>query len=150
MDHGTVTVDAGFWATVNAGDTYVNAATSKPFEVVQGTGARLVARLRASGIPVTEKTASFTLAANEVESLLEYNSASAGTMTIPPDSGAVIAVGASVAVAQAGSGQLTVAPGSGVTVHSEGGRLKTAGQHAMASAIKVAANTWRLEGNLVT
>jgi len=49
---------------------------------------------------------------------------------------------------QLGAGQVTVAAGSGVTVSSQGTKLKLNGQYATATAVKVTTDSWVLIGNL--
>ena len=51
--------------------------------------------------------------------------------------------------AQDAAGQITLAPGSGVTFkYNAAFALKTSGQHAVVSAAKVATNTWRIFGDM--
>jgi hypothetical protein len=52
-------------------------------------------------------------------------------------------------VIQAGTGQVTFVAGSGTTLNSFGNLLRTAGQHAPASLIRVASGMYNLSGNLI-
>jgi hypothetical protein len=52
-------------------------------------------------------------------------------------------------VIQAGAGQVTITAGDGTTLNSFGSLVKTAGLHAPASIIRVAAATYNLSGNLI-
>lgn len=98
---------------------------------------------------VTTQVDNYTFALTDRGSLVELNAATAKTFTVPPNSSVAFAIGDTITVAQEGVGQLTIAAGAGVTLKSEGTRVKTAAQYAMATLVKVATDTWRLEGNLV-
>lgn len=98
---------------------------------------------------VSTKTGNHTFALADRGSLVEYNSGSAGTFTVPPNSSVAFVIGDTITVAQEGAGQLTIAAGAGVTLKSAGTRVKTSAQYAMATLVKVATDVWRLEGNLV-
>ena len=58
--------------------------------------------------------------------------------------------GAGGFVSKGGAGQVTVAPTSGVTVNSSGGKTKLAAQYAQATILKVATDTWYLFGDITT
>jgi hypothetical protein len=53
-------------------------------------------------------------------------------------------------VVQAGTGQVTFAPGVGVTINSVGGVLNMSGQWVGVTLVRVAANTWDLVGSIGT
>jgi hypothetical protein len=72
----------------------------------------------------------------------------AHSLIIPPDIGYNFELGTQIVVAQMGVGQTTFTPGTGVTILSEGSKYITKSQYAMASLIKVSADTWLLSGNL--
>lgn len=57
-------------------------------------------------------------------------------------------LGNTVSVTQTGSGQVTISGGTGVTLQSTDGALKTRTQHSTASILKVADNTWLVTGDL--
>lgn len=99
---------------------------------------------------VATKTSAYTFVATDVGVEHAYNSSSAGTFTVPTDASASIPIGATVPLAQLGTGQLTIAGASGVTVNARGGALKLAGQHAQAEIKKTGSNTWRLYGDITT
>lgn len=99
------------------------------------------------GAPTT-RTASYTITANDAGSAQVYSSTSAGTFTLPTNASAAIAVGAVIPFRQAGTGQLTIAGASGVTLRSRGNAFKLAGQYAMAEALKVATDEWWLYGDV--
>jgi hypothetical protein len=76
------------------------------------------------------------------------NLTGAGTLTIPSDLTYTFPIGAQIIMVQMGVGQITVTPGSGVSLFSEGNKRITKAQYATASLIKLAADTWLLTGNL--
>lgn len=80
---------------------------------------------------------SYTLVAADAGALLLFTSGSAVTVTVPD---AVFAQGDVVCIRQKGAGQVTVSPGSGVTLTSSGGLLSTRGQHAQIAVIFDAVN----------
>jgi len=59
-----------------------------------------------------------------------------------------LAIGESVNFIQAGSGQITFAAGSGVTLYSADAKVKTAKQYAAATIVCGAAGIYYLVGNL--
>lgn len=76
--------------------------------------------------------------------ILRCTAATAVTITVTGDLGAKF----NCLVIQAGAGQITFVGAGGATINSFGAALKTAGQHASASILRVAASTYNLSGNL--
>lgn len=90
----------------------------------------------------------YTLLATDPGYLIATSNGSAVTVTVPPNADASIAVGGALVLAQYGAGQVTVAPGSGVTLRSAGSLLKTRAQFSQVTLIKVATNEWLVGGDL--
>jgi len=92
-----------------------------------------------------------TLASADVSKIVKINSSLATTLTVPPDgfSGFTFDVGAQILITQLGLGQVSIVAGSGVSILSEGARVITKARYAVASLIKLSANSWLLSGNLV-
>jgi hypothetical protein len=88
-------------------------------------------------------TANYTLVVDDSSQVLRVSSATAVTITLPVD----LPVGFQVAVIQAGAGQITFAPASGVTIYSRGGYTKTAGQHAIVSLLVTTAGGYNFSGD---
>ena len=88
---------------------------------------------------------SITLADADNNKVIRCTAATAVTITVP----STLVAGFSCMVIQAGAGQVTFAAGSGATLNSFGNLLKTAGQHAPASFIRVDNGIYNLSGNLV-
>lgn len=93
---------------------------------------------------------SYTLVLTDAAKLVTLDNASGITLTVPPNADVAFEVGTQILLRQIGAGQVTIAPGSGVTLQSYGSHLSLAGQHAGCTLIKEATNTWSLQGNLVT
>jgi len=89
----------------------------------------------------------YTTVLSDAAQLVTFNNASAITLTIPPNSSVAYAIGTRIDFIQIGSGQVTVAGGTGVTVNATP-TLKFRAQHSAASCIKIATNTWQLVGDL--
>jgi hypothetical protein len=86
-----------------------------------------------------------TLSDADNNRVVRCTASSAVTVTVP----STLAAGFSCMVIQAGTGQVTFVAGSGATLNSFGNLLKTAGQHAPASLMRVGAGVYNLSGNLV-
>jgi hypothetical protein len=78
--------------------------------------------------------------------LVTLSNASAITLTIPTNASVAFAIGDQVNIVQIGAGQVTVG-GAGVTIGSQGSKLKLNGQWSAATLIKIATDTWVLVGN---
>ena len=92
--------------------------------------------------------ATHTLDAADKGKQHEFTSASAVTITVPPDS-TPIPIKAVYFFAQDGAGALTFSPGAGVTILAPAG--KQAGTNGVGnggSIMKIGINTWRIQGTL--
>jgi len=92
---------------------------------------------------VSDKSANYTITANDKNTFIRSTN-SAITITIAN----VLSVGESVQFIQAGTGQITFAAGSGVTLSSTDGNLKTAKQYAGATVVCGASGVYYLIGNI--
>ena len=105
-----------------------------------------------AGVPslteFAEKTASYTLdTLDHQDNIVEMNSASATTFTIPTDAALAWPVGASMDIFQTGAGQVTISGDTGVTVnYTPGNKLRT--QWSSATILKRASNSWVIYGDL--
>lgn len=104
------------------------------------------------GVPsqttITSKTADYTLSSlSERDSMIEVNSSSAVTITVPPNSSVAYPVGTTIDLLRVGSGSVTISAGSGVTLnYTPGNKLRA--QWSSASLFKRATDTWVLVGDL--
>lgn len=93
-----------------------------------------------SAIPVTTRTTSGTLVVGEANGIVEMNSGSALTITVPPNSAVAFPLQTIIEIAQIGAGAVTIAGGSGVTLR--GGTLTTTGQWESLMLRKRATDEW--------
>ena len=95
---------------------------------------------------IIPRSASGTLALAEAEQVVEVTSASAATITVPPNASVAFPLGTAITVRQTGAGAVTIAAGAGVTLRAPGS-LVTKGQWASVTLQKRAADEWVVEGN---
>jgi hypothetical protein len=101
-----------------------------------------------SRTPINQQSGTtYTTVLSDRDTLIECSNASAITVTIPPNSSVAYPVGTSIDILQTGSGQVTIAAGSGVTVNSTPG-LKLRAQWSSATLFKRASDTWVVMGDL--
>lgn len=91
---------------------------------------------------------SYTTALSDDGKLITLDNGSAITLTIPPNGTVAYGIGTQLNIMQLGAGQVTIAAGAGVTLRSNGSKLKTNGQYAVATCCKIASDTWVVIGNL--
>jgi hypothetical protein len=93
---------------------------------------------------------SVTLQASDAAKIVKVNSSTPTTITVPLDGAGdyTFPEGTQVLITQLGVGQVTIVGASGVLVLTEGSRVTTKARYAVASLIKLAANSWLLSGNL--
>jgi hypothetical protein len=101
-------------------------------------------------IVTNRQTASYTLVLGDADKLVEINNASANNLTIPLNSSVAFATGTQILLAQYGAGQTTIVATSGVTVRSNGAKLKLNAQYSGATLIKIAENEWYLFGDIAS
>jgi len=97
--------------------------------------------------PIAEKTAAYTLTStDEKDTIIEVNSGSAVTLTIPEDATVNFPVGSTLDIIQTGAGQVTIAgTGSAVVNGTPGTKLRT--QWSSVTLLKRAANSWLVFGD---
>lgn len=88
----------------------------------------------------------YTLVLADAGKEIETTSASAVSVTIPPNSSVAFPVGTTLAVRQAGAGQVTMVAGAGVTLRQPYG-LKTATQWSTIALLKRATDEWVVSGD---
>lgn len=96
----------------------------------------------------TQTGTSYTLALTDRGKTVTLSNASAITLTVPPQSSVAWPNNARIDLAQLGAGQVTISPGSGVTINSYQSKTKLAGQYAAGSLIRIGSDTWLLVGAL--
>jgi hypothetical protein len=107
--------------------------------------------LKTDKLVVTNRqTASYTLVLTDADKLVEMNVGSANNLTIPLNSSVAFATGTQILLSQYGAGQTTIVATSGVTVRSNGGKLKLNVQYSGATLIKIGTDEWYLFGDIVS
>ena len=101
----------------------------------------------ASYTSINQKTSAYTPVLTDRDKLIEINSGSAVTLTIPANGDVAYPVGTSFDILQTGAGQVTIAGGNNVTVNATPG-LKLRTQWSSATIFKRAENTWVVYGDL--
>jgi hypothetical protein len=99
-------------------------------------------------ITTNRQTASYTLVLSDADKLVEMNVASANNLTVPLNSSVAFSTGTQILLAQYGAGQTTIVATSGVTIRSNGAKLKLNAQYSGATLVKIAENEWYLFGDI--
>lgn len=98
------------------------------------------------------RTASYVLTLSDQSKLIEINSSSSATLTVPLDSDVNFPVGTYIVVLQTGTGQIILDPalslGPFVTINATPG-LKLRARWSMVTLIKRGTNLWIASGDLV-
>lgn len=92
----------------------------------------------------------YNLVLTDAHKTVTLTNGSAIDARIPTNAGTAFPIGTRIELIQGGAGQVTVAPTSGVTVNSSGGKTKLAAQYAVATILKTDTNTWYLFGDITT
>jgi hypothetical protein len=101
--------------------------------------------------PINMQTNSYVLQLTDSYGfVVEMNSTSANTITIPTNDDVTFPVGALIRITQVGVGQTTFAPAVGVTMRSAGGANKIAQQWGGATLYQRNTDEWVLLGNITT
>lgn len=100
----------------------------------------------AFGVFNAQTGTSYTLALTDVAKVISLTNAASITLTIPTNATVAFPTGTQILLYQGGAGQVTVG-GAGVTIRSNGTKLKINGQYGIAGLLKVATDEWVLFGN---
>jgi hypothetical protein len=96
-------------------------------------------------ITTNRQTASYTLVLGDADKLVEMNVGSANNLTVPAS---VFSAGTQILLAQYGAGQTTIVAGAGVTIRSNGGKLKLNVQYSGATLIFLSGTEAYLFGDI--
>lgn len=91
-----------------------------------------------------------TLVLADAGKMIRSTGASAAALEVPPNSSVAFAIDTRIDGSQYGAGQVTITPGSGVTIRSAGGALKTRVQYSGFTLHKIATDEWMAFGDLAT
>ena len=101
----------------------------------------------ALAFPAQVTGTAYTPSRTDAGRVLESSNGSAVTITVPAVAVAGWRVGTLMTVFQQGAGQVTIAGAVGVTLHSSGGKLKTAAQYSQISLRMRANDEWVVSGD---
>ena len=90
----------------------------------------------------------YTFQLSDDGKLCTFDNASSITATIPPNSSVAYGIGTQLNFLALGVGVVTITAGAGVTIRSDGSKLKLNAQYAVATCLKIAADVWVAVGNL--
>lgn len=138
-------------AAANDGEVMRRSGTTVGFGTVATAGIadRAITAAKLSGVStIDQKTGNYTLVLDDRGKVLEVNSASAVTITVPTAASVAFDTGAMVAVTRRGAGDVTIAGSAGVTLRSDSGRLKIGKQYAAVVLLKIGTDEWMVLGNL--
>ncbi len=89
----------------------------------------------------------YTLVLTDASKLITMTNTSGITLTIPLNSSIAFDIGTQILITQLGTGNVTVAVTSGVTLRSAASDVNLNQQYSVASLIKIASDTWLLTGD---
>ena len=124
-------------------------ATRETFTAGQVLTAAEMTSLATAMVAINAQTGTtYTTVLADDGKLVTCDNAAAIALTIPPNSSVSFGIGTQINIMQLGAGQVTITAGAGVTLRSNGTKLKTNGQYAVATCCKIATDTWVVIGNL--
>lgn len=124
-------------------------ATRQDFTALQVLTAAELDAMATAMIAINAQTGTtYTAALTDDGKLVTCNNAAAITFTVPLNSSVAFGIGTQINIMQLGAGQITISPTGGVTIRSSGSKLKTYGQYAVATIVKIDTDTWVAVGNL--
>jgi hypothetical protein len=153
--------DPGTAATIAVGSVTTGAPGSSASVTNSGTAAAAVFDITiprgntgASGVDaplaatVTDIAGTtYTLGLGDLDGFLRFTNAGAVALTIPPNSSVAWPIGRAVGGVQSGAGQVTIAPGSGVTLNSVGTKSRV--QNSAWTLLKTGTDRWLLMGDVI-
>lgn len=98
-------------------------------------------------VPVSENK---ILSLTDAFKVLNCNNSSNITITIPANDDVEFIVSTEIAIIRNGTGNVSVAPDTGVTLNSDGSKRKIKSQYASAALKKIDTDTWILVGSLTS
>jgi hypothetical protein len=116
---------------------YINSLTSNAQTQIDAKTNKLITTNR--------QTASYTLVLSDADKLVEMNVGSANNLTVPAST---FSAGTQILLAQYGAGQTTVVAGSGMTIRSNGAKLKLNAQYSGATLVFISGTEAYLFGDI--
>lgn len=130
------------------GSAHAERITATPLTLNNITGVLSVDHGGTSGTgAIRTATTDDTLVIGDSGNLVELNSSSAITITVPPNSSVAFPVGVQINVFQYGSGAASIVAGSGVTIRKLSS-LNFVGQWSRVVLTKIGSDEWLADGAL--
>lgn len=150
MTAGTLPVGRGGTGAATAAAARTNLGAGAASGLATLDGSAKVAAAQASA-RIISKTASATLALAEAGCFIYFNNGTtACTLTVPANSSVAFPVGTEIEVLRGGTGTITIAAASGVTIYSIDSARKIDSQFGVVCLKKTGTDTWVLAGCLGT
>jgi len=137
-------------ASDGSGKVAVSSVTSTELGYVSGVTSAIQTQIDTKTnklITANRQTASYTLVAGDADKLVEMNVASANNLTVPAST---FSAGTQILLAQYGAGQTTIVAGSGMTIRSNGGKLKLSAQYSGATLVFISGTEAYLFGDIAS
>lgn len=137
-------------ASDGSGKVAVSSVTSTELGYVSGVTSAIQTQIDTKTnklITANRQTASYTLVASDADKLVEMNVASANNLTVPAST---FSAGTQILLAQYGAGQTTIVAGSGMTIRSNGGKLKLSAQYSGATLVFISGTECYLFGDIAS
>jgi collagen type VII alpha len=99
-------------------------------------------------VSLTSVTSSLTLSQDLASRFVEANSSSTISVAVPTDAAVPFSVGDQISIMRVGTGAVSIAGATGVTVNSTESKITLRAQYSVATLVKRATNTWGLFGDL--
>jgi len=99
-------------------------------------------------VPTKNISSNYSFILSDLSSYILANSTATITLTIQPDTSVNFPIGSAISIMRVGSGAVTFSAGSGVTLRVPNGS-SIFKQYTSAVIIKISANQWVLDGNLI-
>ena len=148
MTAGTLPVGRGGTGAATAAAARTNLGAGAASGLATLDGSAKVAAAQASA-RIISKTASATLALAEAGCFIYFNNGTtACTLTVPANSSVAFPVGTEIEVLRGGTGTITIAAASGVTIYSVDSAKKIDSQFGVVCLKKTGTDTWVLAGCL--
>jgi hypothetical protein len=127
---------------------FTGAANKKVAVNNTGTALEFVSGGKFSSINSQVGTTYTAVLADADDVLITLDNAAAIAFTIPAEASVTYPIGTTLQWLQLGAGLVTATPDTGVTLLSRGSVFGTGGQYAIASAVKIASDTWIVTGDI--
>jgi hypothetical protein len=137
-------------ASDGSGKVAVSSVTSTELGYLSGVTSAIQTQIDTKTnklITANRQTASYTLVASDADKLVEMNVASANNLTVPAST---FSAGTQILLAQYGAGQTTIVAGSGMTIRSNGAKLKLSAQYSGATLVFISGTEAYLFGDIAS